>query len=164
MAKPTHEKDWAFYIDHLGGYMHRWIARLRWLQIRIHHILRSDKDRFLHDHPFDFFSIILWGGYIEHREGCRCEESKKYLAALDTFGIKTFSDLLPNWWEPPCREYKAPAIIYRKAEDFHRIQLINDVPTWTLVFASRYFRKWGFLTDKGWIESNKYRELNNYEG
>ena len=32
----------------------------------LHHILRSDADRNLHDHPFDFVTIVLWGGYYEH--------------------------------------------------------------------------------------------------
>jgi hypothetical protein len=39
-----------------------------WFGIKLHHILRSDEDRHLHDHPWDFVSIILWQGYIEHTE------------------------------------------------------------------------------------------------
>ena len=33
--------------------------------IYLHHILRSDEDRALHDHPFPFVSLILWSGYTE---------------------------------------------------------------------------------------------------
>jgi len=36
-------------------------------RIYLHHILRSDKDRHLHDHPWDYSSIILKGGYFETR-------------------------------------------------------------------------------------------------
>lgn len=34
--------------------------------IYLHHILRSDADRNMHDHPFDFTVVVLWGGYWEH--------------------------------------------------------------------------------------------------
>lgn len=34
-------------------------------QLYLHHILRSDGDRELHDHPWGFVSIILGGGYRE---------------------------------------------------------------------------------------------------
>lgn len=37
----------------------------RWFGIYLHEIHRSDEDRALHDHPWDFTSIILWGGYFE---------------------------------------------------------------------------------------------------
>lgn len=36
-----------------------------WFAIKIHNILLSDHDC-LHDHPWNFISIILWGGYVEH--------------------------------------------------------------------------------------------------
>lgn len=36
------------------------------LCVYLHQILRSDADRNLHDHPFDFVTVILWGGYWEH--------------------------------------------------------------------------------------------------
>lgn len=33
--------------------------------IYLHHLLRSDYDRALHDHPWPFISIVLRGGYWE---------------------------------------------------------------------------------------------------
>lgn len=35
----------------------------------IHEILQSDDDDFLHDHPFDFTSVILSGHYYEYMPG-----------------------------------------------------------------------------------------------
>ena len=35
--------------------------------IRLHHIMRPDADRHLHDHPFNFRSILLQGWYVERR-------------------------------------------------------------------------------------------------
>ena len=56
--------------QHLDGYMERW-----WLveaaadktrkAMRLHHVLRSDLDRALHDHPWDNASLLLRGGYWE---------------------------------------------------------------------------------------------------
>lgn len=47
-------------------YMRRWCLLTPWFMIRVHHILRSDSREHLHDHPMDFISVILWGGYTEH--------------------------------------------------------------------------------------------------
>lgn len=52
--------------NHLPGYLHRW--RLfgfgQWM-VRIHRILDKDRTPFLHTHPFNYVSVVLWGGYTE---------------------------------------------------------------------------------------------------
>lgn len=54
---------------HLDGYMERfWLFRTRFVSARIHRILRSDLDRDLHDHPWDYATLILRGGYVEVSE------------------------------------------------------------------------------------------------
>ena len=71
--------------DGRGTYMYRWWlfnpygkdaagnelpARWSWLpSIRIHHIRLPDKDRHLHDHPWNARTIVLRGFYCERREG-----------------------------------------------------------------------------------------------
>ena len=41
-----------------------------WLpSVRIHHIMREDQDRDLHDHPWNARTIVLQGGYTEDRNG-----------------------------------------------------------------------------------------------
>lgn len=60
------------YRHHIGPaddlYMRRWILRLPFGgSVRLHHIVRSDAGRELHDHPFDFVSWLLTGGYLEVR-------------------------------------------------------------------------------------------------
>lgn len=47
-------------------YMHRWTLATRFGSVRFHHILRSDADRHLHDHPFSFITFLLSNGYVEH--------------------------------------------------------------------------------------------------
>jgi hypothetical protein len=56
----------------IGGadepYMLRWwvIPRNRFFNIYLHHFLRSDEDRALHDHPWLNCSWLLDGRYTEH--------------------------------------------------------------------------------------------------
>lgn len=78
------------YFDIYGSdgtlYMRRWWLLPKWclrfdpkcgalmpkpwmpFSIRLHHIMRPDADRHLHDHPFNFRSILLAGTYIEQAE------------------------------------------------------------------------------------------------
>lgn len=49
-----------------GDYMHRWVVKTPWFLNRLHRIMRGDRDRHFHDHPFDFVSLIVRGGYIEY--------------------------------------------------------------------------------------------------
>ena len=75
--------------------MRRWRFIAPWKCLRIHHILRSDSDRHFHDHPMDFTSLVLWGGYIEYT---------------------------PNAMPRTCRP---GTIVRRKAEDLHYLKLIG---------------------------------------
>ena len=43
---------------------------------RYHQILRSDDDRHLHDHPWDFISVILDGSYVETTESGEVEHGR----------------------------------------------------------------------------------------
>lgn len=50
-------------------YLHRWyLFSCRWFAIFIHKFVRSDEDRALHDHPWNFLVIPVWRGYVEHNE------------------------------------------------------------------------------------------------
>jgi hypothetical protein len=51
-------------------YMCRYrLFKLPFFKVYLHHILRSDEDQFLHDHPWNFVSFILWSGYLEQLPG-----------------------------------------------------------------------------------------------
>lgn len=89
-------------------------------QLYLHHILRSDADRELHDHPWAFVSIILWRGYREETQ----------------WG---------EWWHWGTKlQRKWPGfILFRAAEHRHRLHLVGG-PAWSLVFTSLKKRTWGF--------------------
>lgn len=102
-------------------YMRRWrIGPQSWPGLRLHNIVRSDRDRELHDHPFWFVSFIFRGGYIE------------------------------NYPDGTSRTFTAPAIVFRTAREFHRLDLIDGKPAWTLVLRGAYRRAWGFAA-MNWI-------------
>jgi hypothetical protein len=114
----------------IGGaddpYMLRWhvIRRNRWLNIYLHHFLRSDDDRALHDHPWANVSILLEGAYVEH--------------TIEAGGIHVHTRRV------------AGELKFRGAEAAHRIEL-SDGPCWTLFLTGRVIRKWGFHCPRGWV-------------
>jgi hypothetical protein len=122
----------------VGGslYMRRWIFLL-WRggpAIRVHHILRPDGDRALHDHPFTFLSIILRGIYLEERPAAQA--NWLHLVKATPERVETVRSLYN----------------FARAEQLHRISMISEGGVWTLVFAGPKRRHWGFLTeDRGWV-------------
>ncbi len=133
---PPDGTRWSLYAHHLGDYMRRWILRTPWGTLRIHHILRSDDDTHLHDHPFDFTSFLLSGGYIEetaHPEIC----DRKYAR-------------IPHVWP-------RFSIVRKRAEEAHRLVLTR--PVWTFVVSGPKRRSWGFHTERGWVNHRDYLHL-----
>ena len=130
-------------------YIKRWrILETPWFGIFVHKILRSDSDRHLHDHPWNFLTILLKGDYIEELGSVK----NNVLMSVDIIERKRWS------------------IIRHKAEDLHRITLkekrtvkdfclnLNPKPVWTLFITGRKRREWGFQTEKGWVHNNKYEK------
>lgn len=132
---------------HGSKYMNRWrFIHRKHFGIRVHQIVRDDDDRALHDHPFDFVSVILRGGYIEQTAD----------------GKKT--------------KYKPGQILFRSASALHRLDLNRNergevIPAWTLVFRGPVLRRWGFLhvPEGAWEDADdsfnnkqakEYREAN----
>jgi hypothetical protein len=112
-------------------YLRRYFLwRSRWFNIYLHHIPRPDEDRDPHDHPWSFVSVLLRGGYDEE-----VFNTKREL-------IKT-------------NKRKAFAIGKRSGNVIHQITRV-DPNTWTLVFTSSRWRKWGFITKDGWVYWKTY--------
>lgn len=105
---------------------------------RLHHIVREDRDRHLHDHPWDFVSIVLQGGYVEARP----------YEASDPLWI--------GEQEVVCEVSRvAPCIAHRRALDRHKITSV-DPGTWTFFLTGPYKNKWGFFTPKGKVPYREY--------
>ena len=115
----------------------RWaIIETRYGSLYIHKISKSDEDKDPHDHPWNFWSFVISGGYIE---------------ALNNDGL-TFQGVFPRF-----------SLIKRSSKDFHKIKLLDiDNPTWTIVWVGKKTHPlWGYSTANGWIDHISYRMKKN---
>lgn len=46
-------------------YLIRWRVETKWGSVRLHHWISSDDPRALHDHPWDFVTFVIKGGYTD---------------------------------------------------------------------------------------------------
>lgn len=93
------------------------LRRFAWLplSIRVHHIIRPDEDRHLHDHPWNYRTVILDGTYAEMRS-----DGKQYR--------RETGDTAEG-----------------KHNDFHKITWVDPViGAVTLFITFRYRGTWGF--------------------
>jgi hypothetical protein len=124
-------------------------------RIYVHHLIRSDYDRALHDHPWPFLSFMFWGGYTEFST---FEDWTRH-AARD-FGVcqrRWHMDYKNNDGESICKTFDAPCFLFRSAAWRHRLELKPGQTAWTLVFIGQKQREWGFWTTlKKWCHWKKY--------
>lgn len=145
--------DWAFMapmrlVDTDTGV--RYLSRLRvvmtpWFAVFVHRLGTPDPGEDLHDHPFSFFSIILWGGYVEHVELVR--------DALSPAGM---SDATRS--SHPVRTWRTGSFHTLRMDQCHRIFNLRRTPTWTMIVTgSRTGRTWGFYTPDGFVSEDEYK-------
>lgn len=114
----------------------KWLYAKGW-RLNLHQWLRSDDDRALHDHRGDSYSVILRGGYFE---------------------------VTSHAWEPRKAKWYGPgSIVFRKADQPHRVELKPDSgPVWTLWYRGPFYREWGFWCKKGWRHFADYIAERDY--
>jgi hypothetical protein len=106
--------------------------------VYLHWFHRSDGDD-RHDHPWGFWSIILWRGYVEE-------------VARDVEGsYGTMRQITRHRWWPGSVRYCCP-------EHTHRVELIDGKGALSLVVRGPYVREWGFHTKSGWEHWKSYFE------
>lgn len=95
--------------------------------VLLHHFIRADDDASLHDHPWDFDTTILVGGYREHLPPL--DWDAHYIAG-------------PRWDERIV-PHVAGATVRHQAAELHCVGAV-DPGTWTLVRTGPRSRGWGF--------------------
>lgn len=118
-------------------YLRRFTLFRGWgYKLCIHQIFRSDEDADPHDHPWDFTTVVLRRPYLNESWGW--DGNRRRGPSIS---------MMPWLW--PVR---------RPAEHTHRVLRLPHLegPTWTLVLMSPMRRKWGFLTEKGWVYWRTY--------
>ena len=98
--------------------------------IYLHYIYKADEDKHQHDHPWDFWSLVLEGSYAEFID------NRMY--------SRSFLSLKYN-----------KAEFYHKLANV----LGKNKRCVTLVFAGKRRRNWGYVTKSGWIDNETYRNL-----
>ena len=51
------------------AYVIRWRFETPWWSVRVHHWLGPDDDRAFHDHPWNFTTFVIKGGYVDRYPG-----------------------------------------------------------------------------------------------
>lgn len=126
--------SWALYRSRIGEYMDRLILKTPWGTLRAHRILREDRSEDPHDHPFNFTSLIVWGGY----------EEEFFIDPVDR------PEVVVRRW------FKRGDVNSRDASDAHKITRVLP-RTLTLVVSSRKIKSWGFyLPRRGWLYWRDY--------
>lgn len=156
LARPTTAVerflDWLFDGKNIDGckdprpLMTRWrILSTPWFHVKLHKFHRSDEDRELHDHPWAFVSLILWGGYTEVRPPI---EVRRMLLD-EQHGIE-------HGWRASIDDverirYGPGSVLIRPARWTHRIELTKNA-SYSLVIVFPKVREWGFHCIGGWTD------------
>jgi hypothetical protein len=126
----------------------RWrLLSTPWFSIYIHGIYKEDEDLHLHDHPWNYLSIILRGYFSEK-----------------TLDYDVITDAKSKEWKSRRIEEKVvgpSSFIKRKAETFHKIQKLHSKSVYTLFFVGKKFREWGYDVNGQWIDHVTYRKMKN---
>ena len=97
--------------------------------ITLHKILVSDLDD-LHDHPWNYATLILKGGYYEHTpEG--------------------------KFWRGPGHFRTCKASSLHRLE-LAKDKEGNELPCWSLFYMGQKQQEWGFIKNGTWIHNEKY--------
>lgn len=133
--------------------------------IMINWFHRGDEDRELHDHPWDFVSIILWRGYIEETPNHEAVNNRP-----PHFWTKKRGELILEAWDANIgggytsnfdhevsftqmtRKYPG-MILWRPRRWAHRVHMVAPGKgAITLVWTGPKKRVWGFYTKNGWVK------------
>lgn len=126
---------WGLNLGNLGGLM-------------LHRMSAPDPGIDLHDHPWAFVTVPLWGGYTEQRALTR---DAPFLAGI------------ADRWPGTCTRgaegevrWGRPRLM--RLDECHRITELHRRHCWTLVVKGPRRRRWGFYTATGFIDERTYDE------
>lgn len=114
-----------------------------WPSIRIHHILREDLARDMHDHPWNARTIILKGWY---------EEERLATDYSNGYGYSSNGDKINFYHRKP----GDTATI--KHNEYHNIKAVSKDGVWTLFFTWEYLGTWGFLVNGKKVAWREYEK------
>lgn len=131
----------------------------------LHMIYKSDDDRGLHDHPWDFAATLIHGAYRNHvhmPKAPKPDTKRDYTAVASSAGA-------PDLYQPHGimpGPYQKSYIMQRGV--YHRLELLTDIAV-TLVEHGPKLGEWGFLVDDVHVPHEqyireKYGQKGDYQG
>jgi hypothetical protein len=115
------------------------VLQLFGIAVRVHQILRSDRGRDPHLHPWSFVTIILRGGYREEL-------------------YNDIGDLTSSRWHGP------GSVLFRRSSTLHRLLIPYGETATTLFITGPKNRTWGFMTRAGFVSHTEYNKRGDDAG
>jgi len=135
-----------------GGdlYLRRFYLTPLWFPIRLflHHIVRPDSDEHMHDHPWDFWTFPVMGGYLENGHRPRRGDVIGIHWLLKLVGTDPEMGIRHGGWQ------------FRPSTYRHRIVAVFP-NTWTLVATRKAVREWGFWVKDKFVPWFQYLNVPN---
>lgn len=128
-------------------YAYRFVIIIFGFSIRIHKWLRSDDKRYMHNHPWWFYTFVLKGSYIDVSDD---------IAAYEQGDIDREVGWENHIIEKPWRRrdhLKQFSFRYRSANHTHYVEIPKG-GCWTILITGKPLNKWGF-----WINNRYLRPL-----
>lgn len=156
-------------------YMRRWwkVMRNAYFNIYFHQVFRSDDDAALHDHPWWSFSIVLEGGYYEHRilDGGihqntfypagsvlfrRAGKQAHRLELKREVWIGAIDPYLQSW-----RLHELDNLALDRSGDG---ELEYERPAKTIFITGPVLRRWGFYHPEQWVDAYDWDDYQASKG
>lgn len=137
---------WSLTVDRIGS-------------IKLHKMEAPDPGEDLHDHPWTFVTIPLWGGYVEERAEIRTAHRWAHAAGLWADAAAKVAKGLPDAGQGArgFREHVRwlkPRMM--RLDECHRIVVLDRPVVWTLVICGPKRRPWGFYLADGFMAESQY--------
>lgn len=127
-------------------YLNRWgIGHDRIGGVYLHRMAAPDPGVDLHDHPWWFASLIVWGGYTELRADTR--EASMLARIADEHPTCTRGIPVHRRW------LSARTMRF---DECHTITTLNRPVSWSLILRGPRRRKWGFYLADGYMPEAQY--------
>lgn len=116
------------------------------------HKHQGNDPRTHHDHPSDNVTILLAGELVEYRPKTRDELPAEQLGAVIAVSNPEWTRLVLMTDAGAIFERGdfVSRVRFRRAEDPHRLELIDGRPAWTIWIRFRHRRDWGYFERLGW--------------
>ena len=144
-------------------YLIRWTFIFFGYSMRIHHWIKSDDNRYFHDHSADLLSIVLKGNYwnVKPKDPTKNPDYQIPIYEETVLGLRHHGWEENQKWFPVEGIFNSwhnffhmkDSIWFSKAEDLHYLK-IPEGGAWTLMFEGRPKIKWGFI-----VNGKKWRPL-----